>query len=82
MYWPLLLAAWYSSAGMERNLSVFIGAPLGFPTATPRGVCRFIRCFFRITGGVPLKRGFFRQKKPPRGIMRLAGFVKQELDVY
>ena len=27
MYWPLLLAAWYSSAGMVRNLSVFIGAP-------------------------------------------------------
>jgi hypothetical protein len=27
MYWPLLLAAWYSSAGMVRNFPVFIGAP-------------------------------------------------------
>ena len=27
MYWPTRLAAWHSSAGMVRNLSVFIGAP-------------------------------------------------------
>jgi hypothetical protein len=27
MYWPLLLAAWYSSAEMVRNFPVFIGAP-------------------------------------------------------
>lgn len=28
MYLPLLLAAWYSSAGMDRNIPVFIGGAL------------------------------------------------------
>lgn len=70
MYWPLLLAAWYSSAGMERNLSVFMGVPLGFPTATPRGVCRLIRYFPRKGRRITDKKGIFPGKKNAQGDSR------------
>jgi len=67
MYRPLRLAAWYSSAGMLRNLLVFIGSPSGFPTATPRGVCRLIRYFSRKGRRFPPKKGFSKAKKSRQG---------------
>ena len=51
MYWPLLLAAWYSSAGMVKMFSVFIGSSwVGF--CVGRVFPARHLCFRRISGSV------------------------------
>ena len=51
MYRPLLLAAWYSSAGMVRNLSVFMGVSFWFSRRPP------------FVGAYPLHSGFFSKRQ-------------------
>ena len=51
MYRPLLLAAWYSSAGMVRNLSVFMGVSFWFSRRPP------------LVGVYPVHSGFFSKRQ-------------------
>lgn len=69
MYRPLLLAAWYSSAEMDRILSVFIGGSLVWDFS---GACliAFHRCIKKIVVGWTVKtrkngKSLFRTQKAP-----------------
>jgi hypothetical protein len=69
MYLPHLLAAWYSSAGMVRNLSVFIGGcPFGFPDVHPLWASiSFTQGFSQNGRTIPRKFLNFGQKKSRQG---------------
>ena len=67
MYWPLLLAAWYSFWGMLSNVPGFIGAPSGFRRPPLVGVYPFYSGFFSKRQGVSAKILEFWAKKIPPG---------------
>jgi hypothetical protein len=63
MYWPLLLAAWYSSAGMDSSLSVFIGNSSWVSDGHTSWRLSINSSFFSKWQGRSAKKGDFPGKK-------------------